>query len=265
MYEAFAAIRGWTFEAMDIKQTDELAGSRGYKEASATISGTNVFGLLKHESGVHRVQRVPLTEKDGRMHTSAATVAVMPEAEEVDVTILEKDLRIDVYRAGGAGGQHVNKTESAVRITHIPTGLQVAMQDERSQIAVSRRARSSTACRRRAFCSSALGHCTHLLFFSHFLFSFQNRIKAMTILRSRLYEQTRQQEAARRNKLRADQIGSGNSGERIRTYNFPASRVTDHRINLSLFGIDKMLEGQMLDEIIVELLKNDRRKQLQDM
>jgi len=228
MYEVFAHRKGWRFEPLDIKMSESTAGERGYKEASASVSGDNVFGLLKHESGVHRVQRVPLTEREGRIHTSAATIAVMPEAEEVDVSIADKDLRIDVYRAGGAGGQHVNKTESAVRITHLPTGLTVAMQDERSQIA--------------------------------------NRQKAMTILRSRLYEATRQAEAARRNALRAEQVGSGNSGERIRTYNFPAGRVTDHRIGLSLFGLDKMLgTGELLDEIVEELIKNDRRIQLENL
>lgn len=220
MYEHYAAQMGWKFEPMEISET----GLGGYKEASASVSGKSVFERLKFESGVHRVQRVPETESGGRVHTSAATVAVLPEAEEVDLKIDEKDLKIDVYRASGAGGQHVNKTESAVRITHIPTGFVVACQDERSQ--------------------------------------FKNKDRAMRILRSRLYDFQRQKLADERAGDRKRQVGSGDRSERIRTYNFPQGRVTDHRINLSLYKIDAVMNGAALDEIIEALLTQDRLERL---
>lgn len=220
MYEHYAAQMGWKFEPMEINET----GLGGYKEASASVSGKSVFERLKFESGVHRVQRVPETESGGRVHTSAATVAVLPEAEEVDLKIDEKDLKIDVYRASGAGGQHVNKTESAVRITHIPTGFVVACQDERSQ--------------------------------------FKNKDRAMRILRSRLYDFQRQKLADERAGDRKRQVGSGDRSERIRTYNFPQGRVTDHRINLTLYKIDAVMNGAALDEIVEALLTQDRLERL---
>lgn len=220
MYEHYAAQMGWKFEPMEISET----GLGGYKEASASVSGKSVFERLKFESGVHRVQRVPETESGGRVHTSAATVAVLPEAEEVDLKIDEKDLKIDVYRASGAGGQHVNKTESAVRITHIPTGFVVACQDERSQ--------------------------------------FKNKDRAMRILRSRLYDFQRQKLADERAGDRKRQVGSGDRSERIRTYNFPQGRVTDHRINLTLYKIDAVMNGAALDEIVEALLTQDRLERL---
>ena len=188
MYQRYAALRGWRFEILEYNDT-ELGG---LKEGIAEITGRNVFARLKYESGVHRVQRVPATESQGRIHTSTVTVAVLPEAEEVDVQINDGDLRIDVYRASGAGGQHVNKTESAVRITHLPTGIAVAMQEEKSQ--------------------------------------HKNRAKAMTILRARLYEQQRAALHATRAADRKSQVGTGDRSERIRTYNFPQGRVSDHRL-----------------------------------
>jgi peptide chain release factor 1 len=188
------------------------------------ISGAGVFARLKFESGAHRVQRVPATEASGRIHTSAATVAVLPEAEEVDVRIDEKDLRIDVFRAQGAGGQHVNKTESAVRITHLPTGIVVSMQDEKSQ--------------------------------------HKNRARAMTILRSRLYDAERSAKDAVRAADRKSQVGSGDRSERIRTYNFPQGRVTDHRIELTLYKIDKVISGEALDELIDALIAADQAARL---
>ena len=219
MYQKYAALKGWRFEIMDYADT-ELGG---VKEAIAEITGKNVFARLKYESGVHRVQRVPATESQGRIHTSTVTVAVMPEAEEVDVQIDEGDLRIDVYRASGAGGQHVNKTESAVRITHIPTGLVVAMQEERSQ--------------------------------------HKNRAKAMKILRARMYEQQRANLHATRSADRKSQVGTGDRSERIRTYNFPQGRVSDHRINLTLYKIDRAMLGE-LDEFIDALTAEDQAARL---
>lgn len=213
MYEMYSAIRGWKFEVLNINEND--IGS--LKEASISISGKGVFSRLKYESGVHRVQRVPETEASGRIHTSAATVAVLPEAEDVDILIEDKDLQIDTYRASGAGGQHVNKTDSAVRITHIPTGIVVAMQDERSQ--------------------------------------HKNRAKAMKILRSKIYEMQKLKSEADRAESRRTQIGSGDRSERIRTYNFPQGRVSDHRINLTLYKIDKIMDGSALDEIIDKLIE----------
>ena len=207
MYQKYAETRAWRFEILDYTDT----GLGGLKEATAEITGRNVFARLKYESGVHRVQRVPATESQGRIHTSTVTVAVLPEAEEVDVQIDEGDLRIDVYRASGAGGQHVNKTESAVRITHIPSGVVVAMQEEKSQ--------------------------------------HKNKAKAMKILRARLYEQQRASLHATRAADRKSQVGTGDRSERIRTYNFPQGRVTDHRINLTLYKIDRVMTGE-LDEFI---------------
>ncbi|MCQ2913689.1 MAG: peptide chain release factor 1 [Alphaproteobacteria bacterium] len=220
MYEHYSQEQGWKFELMSLNDT----GLGGYKEATASITGKNVFEKLKFESGVHRVQRVPETESAGRVHTSAATVAVLPEAEEVDLKIDEKDLKIDVYRASGAGGQHVNKTESAVRITHIPSGFVVACQDERSQ--------------------------------------FKNKDRAMRILRSRLFDFQQQKLDAERSEDRKSQVGSGDRSERIRTYNFPQGRVTDHRINLTLYKIDEVMNGTALGEIVDALIEDDQLARL---
>lgn len=220
MYEMYAVIRGWNFEILELSET----GIGSIKEASASISGKGVFARLKFESGVHRVQRVPETESSGRIHTSAATVAVLPEAEEVDVQINENDLQIDTYRASGAGGQHVNKTDSAVRITHIPTGTVVAVQDERSQ--------------------------------------YKNKAKAMKILRAKIYENEKQKLESSRSESRKTQVGSGDRSERIRTYNFPQGRVSDHRINLTLYKIDKIMDGSALDEIIDKLIEFDQAERL---
>ncbi len=219
MYQRYAEARGWRFEIMEYNDT-ELGG---LKEGIAEINGRGVFARLKYESGVHRVQRVPTTESQGRIHTSTVTVAVLPEAEEVDVQVDEGDLRIDVYRASGAGGQHVNKTESAVRITHLPSGIVVAMQEEKSQ--------------------------------------HKNRAKAMKILRARLYEQQRASLHATRAADRKAQVGTGDRSERIRTYNFPQGRVTDHRINLTLYKIDRVMVGE-LDEFIDALTAEDQAARL---
>jgi peptide chain release factor 1 len=220
MYQRFAAARGWRFELLDLSET----GIGGFKEAVASITGRDVFARLKYESGVHRVQRVPETEASGRIHTSAATVAVLPEAEEVDVDIDDKDLRIDVFRASGPGGQSVNTTDSAVRITHLPSGLVVIQQDEKSQ--------------------------------------HKNKARALKVLRARLYEMERQALAATRAADRKSQVGSGDRSERIRTYNFPQGRVTDHRINLTLYKLDKVLSGEALDEIVDALTAADRAAKL---
>ena len=222
MYQKFASEQGWRFEIMEISET----GIGGYKEAAASISGQEVFAKLKFESGVHRVQRVPDTETGGRIHTSAATVAVLPEAEEVDVDIRETDLRIDIFRSSGPGGQSVNTTDSAVRITHVPTGIVVSQQDEKSQ--------------------------------------HKNRAKAMKILRSRLYDAERAKQNAERAASRKGQVGSGDRSERIRTYNFPQGRVTDHRINLTLYKLDKILLGESLNEIIDALLAEEQAQKLAD-
>jgi len=219
MYQKYAALHGWRFEVLEYDDT----GLGGVKGAMAEIAGRNVFARLKYESGVHRVQRVPATEGQGRIHTSTVTVAVLPEAEDVDVDIDEGDLRIDVYRASGAGGQHVNKTESAVRITHMPSGIVVAMQEEKSQ--------------------------------------HKNRAKAMKILRARLFEQQRERAHAVRAADRRAQVGTGDRSERIRTYNFPQGRVTDHRINLTLYRIDRVLQGE-LDEFIDALTAEDQAARL---
>ncbi len=214
-YRRYAELHGWRFELLDYDES-ELGGLRG---AIANINGRGVFARLKYESGVHRVQRVPATESQGRIHTSTVTVAVLPEAEEVDVTVNESDLRIDVYRASGAGGQHVNKTESAVRITHLPSGIVVAMQEERSQ--------------------------------------HKNRAKAMKILRARLYEGQREQAHSVRAADRKAQVGTGDRSERIRTYNFPQGRVSDHRINLTLYKIDRVMAGE-LDEFVDALTAEEQ-------
>ena len=220
MYQRFAARLGWRFEVMEISET----GIGGYKEATATIAGSDVFARLKFESGVHRVQRVPETEAGGRIHTSAATVAVLPEAEDVDIDVQESDLRIDVFRASGPGGQSVNTTDSAVRITHIPTGIVVSQQDEKSQ--------------------------------------HKNRAKAMKILRARLYDAERARVQAERAASRKGQVGSGDRSERIRTYNFPQGRVTDHRINLTLYKLEKVVAGEALDEVIEALVAEDQAQRL---
>jgi len=212
MYERYAATQGWKVEILSMSE-----GSKGgFKEIIAEVSGRGVFAKLKFESGVHRVQRVPDTEASGRIHTSAATVAVLPEVEDVDVHINEADLKIDTMRAGGAGGQHVNKTESAIRITHMPSGIVVAVQEERSQ--------------------------------------HKNRAKAMMMLRAKLYEQERSKRDAERAAERRGQVGSGDRSERIRTYNFPQGRVTDHRINLTLYTLPKVMEGEGLGEVIDALI-----------
>lgn len=220
MYNKYADRKGWKFEVVAIAQT----GLDGCKEAQAIISGKDVFAHLKFESGVHRVQRVPETETSGRIHTSAATVAVLPEAEEVDIQLNEADLRIDVYRASGAGGQHVNTTDSAVRITHLPTGICVSMQDEKSQ--------------------------------------HKNKAKAMKILLSRLYDNERQIKDSARSAMRKGQIGSGDRSERIRTYNYHQSRVTDHRINLTLYNLTKVITEGELDEFIEALIAQDQAERL---
>jgi peptide chain release factor 1 len=220
MYQRYAVLKGWKFEILSMSET----GLGGFKEAIAAIAGRGVFERLKFESGVHRVQRVPETEGSGRIHTSAATVAVLPEAEEVDIEIDDKDLRIDVFRSSGPGGQSVNTTDSAVRITHLPTGLVVSQQDEKSQ--------------------------------------HKNKAKGMKVLRARLYERERQQKAAERAASRKSQVGSGDRSERIRTYNFPQGRVSDHRINLTLYKIDKVVAGEALDEIIDPLIAEDQAERL---
>ncbi|UNZ53274.1 peptide chain release factor 1 [Agrobacterium tumefaciens] len=218
MYERFASTKGWKVEVLSASEGE--AG--GYKEIIATISGRGVFSKLKFESGVHRVQRVPETEASGRIHTSAATVAVLPEAEDIDVEIRPEDIRIDTMRASGAGGQHVNTTDSAVRITHLPTGL-IVTSSEKSQ--------------------------------------HQNRAKAMQVLRSRLYDIERQKVESERSADRKSQVGSGDRSERIRTYNFPQGRVTDHRINLTLYKLDRMIEGE-IDELVDALIADYHAGQL---
>ena len=219
MYARYAEQRGWKVELISLSEND----LGGYKEVVASIVGKDVFARLKYESGVHRVQRVPLTEASGRIHTSAATVAIMPEAEEIDLEIRPEDIRIDTMRAGGAGGQHVNKTDSAVRITHLPSGL-VVVSAEKSQ--------------------------------------HQNRRLAMQVLRSRLFEQERQKAADARAAQRKDQVGSGDRSQRIRTYNFPQGRVTDHRIGLTLHKLEQVLEGTALDELIDALVTDQQATQL---
>ncbi len=219
MYQRYAQQRGWRVEIDSVSEGD--AG--GYKEIVALITGEGVFGRLKFESGVHRVQRVPETEAQGRIHTSAATVAVLPEPEDVEIEVRDQDIRIDTYRSSGAGGQHVNKTDSAVRITHLPTGI-VVTSSEKSQ--------------------------------------HQNRARAMKVLKARLYEQQREALDAARAQSRKSQVGSGDRSERIRTYNFPQGRVTDHRINLTLYNLPKVMEGEALDEVIEPLIAEDQAARL---
>ncbi|KAF8387737.1 hypothetical protein HHK36_026391 [Tetracentron sinense] len=211
-YERYSQKKGWKFEVVDIAESD----LKGYKEASGAISGADVYGKLKFESGIHRVQRVPVTEKSGRVHTSAVSVAILPQADEVDVQLRNEDLRIDTYRSGGSGGQHANTTNSAVRIIHIPTGMMVSIQDERSQ---------------------------HM-----------NKAKALKVLCARLYEMERSRMQTTRSKLRSEQIGSGDRSERIRTYNFPQGRVTDHRVGITHHSINDVMQGESLDVFIEALL-----------
>jgi peptide chain release factor 1 len=222
MYQRYSEERGWKFELIEVNEI----GIGGFKEAIAKVTGRSVFARLKYESGVHRVQRVPTTESSGRIHTSAATVAVLPEVEDVDIHIEPKDLRVDVYRASGPGGQSVNTTDSAVRLTHIPTGIIVICQDEKSQ--------------------------------------HKNKAKAMTVMRARLYDAERSKRDSERADARRSQVGSGDRSERIRTYNFPQGRVTDHRINLTLHKLDKVMDGD-LDEIIMALTAEDQAAQLSEM
>ncbi len=223
MYQRYAALHGWRFELMHMTET----GIGGAKEAIAAISGRGVFARLKFESGVHRVQRVPDTEASGRIHTSTATVAVLAEPEEVDVKIDEKDLRIDVFRSSGPGGQSVNTTDSAVRIIHLPTGLVVQQQDEKSQ--------------------------------------HKNKAKALKILRARLFEAERAKVDAERAEARRSQVGTGERSERIRTYNFPQGRVSDHRVNLTLYKIERVMEGEALDELIDALIAYDQAERLAEL
>ncbi len=223
MYQRYSQKQGWKFEILDADEN----GLGGYKEASAKITGKDVFSKLKFESGAHRVQRVPVTESQGRVHTSAATVAVLPEIEEVDMYINPADLKIDVYRASGAGGQHVNRTESAVRITHIPTGIVVQCQDDRSQ--------------------------------------YKNKEKAMNHLRAKLYDAQKSAIDAEYSERRKLQVGSGDRSERIRTYNYPQGRVTDHRINLTLYKLDEVVSGDALDEIIDALVTEDQAQRLAEL
>jgi peptide chain release factor 1 len=220
MYERYAALKKWRFEVLSLNET----GLNGYKEAVAQISGNAVFARLKYESGVHRVQRVPETETSGRVHTSAATVAVLPEAKEVDVQINEADLEITTCRASGAGGQHVNKTDSAIRIVHKPTGLAVECQEERSQ--------------------------------------FKNKEKALVRLRTALYDMERQKADKERSDNRKSQVGSGDRSERIRTYNYPQGRVTDHRINKTVYQLPQVLNGEGLDDFIEALITEDQMQRL---
>ena len=220
MYQRYAELKRWRVEVISLAESD-LGGVR---EAVLGIGGSGVFARLKFEAGVHRVQRVPQTETQGRIHTSAATVAVLPEADEIDVEIDDKDLRIDVFRASGAGGQHVNRTESAVRVTHLPTGIAIAIQEEKSQ--------------------------------------HKNKARALKLLRSRLFEMQRAAQATQRAQDRRGQVGSGDRSERIRTYNFPQNRVTDHRINLTLYKLDQVITGDALDEIIEPLVAEDQAARL---
>ncbi len=219
MYVKYAEGRGWKVEVLSASE----GAAGGYKEIIAEVAGRGAYARLKFESGVHRVQRVPATETQGRIHTSAATVAVMPEAKDVDFEINESDLKIDTMRSSGAGGQHVNKTESAIRITHLPTGVVVAMQEERSQ--------------------------------------HRNRAKAMALLRSRILDAKQQKANEERSQFRKEQVGSGDRSQRIRTYNFPQGRLTDHRINLTLYSLDRIMEGEGLDEVI-DALTAERQAQL---
>ena len=223
MYEKVSHKKKWLIEIISISKSD--AG--GLKEVIASIKGKNIYSSLKYESGVHRVQRVPDTETQGRVHTSAATVAVMPEAEEVDVKIEDKDLRIDVFRSSGPGGQSVNTTDSAVRITHLPTGIVVSQQDEKSQI--------------------------------------RNKEKGLKILRSRIYEYERQKRDAARSKDRKQKIGTGDRSERIRTYNFPQGRITDHRINLTLHKLEEFMEGEVFDEMLESLSLFAQQEELKNL
>ena len=223
MYEKVCLKNKWTFEIISISKSS--AG--GFKEVILLIKGNNIYSFLKYESGVHRVQRVPKTETQGRVHTSAATVAVLPEAEEVDIKIQEKDLRIDVYRSTGSGGQSVNTTDSAVRITHIPTGIVVTNQDEKSQ--------------------------------------HKNRAKGMKILRSRVYEAEREKKDKERSRDRKNQIGTGDRSERIRTYNFPQGRVTDHRINVTLHKLEEFLSGDAFEELSQNLRMQDQEIKLANL
>ena len=222
MYQKFSDINNWKFEILSISET----GLKGIKEVICNISGYNVFSKLKFESGVHRVQRVPSTESSGRVHTSAATVAVLPEAEEVDINIQDKDLRIDVFRSSGPGGQSVNTTDSAVRITHIPSGIVVSQQDEKSQ--------------------------------------HKNKAKALKILRSRILDNEIQEKNQQRSLERKSQVGSGDRSERIRTYNFPQGRVSDHRINLTLYNLTEVLEGN-LDDLINPLMTDEETNKLAEL
>ena len=222
MYTRYADLKGWKVDVISMSEND----LGGYKEVVASISGAGVFARMKFESGVHRVQRIPATESSGRIHTSAATVAVLPEAEEVDIDIRPEDIRIDTMRASGAGGQHVNKTDSAVRITHIPTGI-IVVSAEKSQ--------------------------------------HQNRRLAMQVLRSRLYEEERERNESARSEARKSQVGSGDRSQRIRTYNFPQGRVTDHRINVTLHNIERVMDGTGLDEIIDQLITDHQASLLAEM
>ncbi len=223
MYKGYAAQRGWSFTLLEASEND----LGGFRQVSVEVHGTDVFARLKFESGAHRVQRVPKTETQGRIHTSAATVAVLPEAEEVDIEIRPEDIKLDTFRSQGAGGQHVNTTDSAVRLTHIPTGTVVEVQEERSQ--------------------------------------HKNRAKAMTYLRSKLYEEQWRKQQEERSANRKSQVGSGDRSERIRTYNYPQGRVTDHRINMTLYSLDAVMNGQSLEEFVEALIADDQAARLADL